>query len=499
MKKLARTKKVFKNPKFILILILLLGLFFRTYNALEYFQYGHDQDLAGWFVRDVVENKHLRLIGQETSTQGIFIGPLYYYMLVPFYILFGMDPVGGVVMITFLGMLSIFSVYYVFKKVFSEKEGLIASFIYAISFYTIFNDREVVPTMPVVVWTVWYFYGLNLLLKGKQRKGFLVLGILMGLIWHLNVTLVLLLPLIPVSLWLSKDRFKLKAVYPGIIAGALLILPLIAFEVRHRFPQVKGFVSSMTTHQHAQITGWEKFLRVIHLLSKNLSGFFWGSFQEVSFETTLIIILAVFIYLVIKKVVSKNHAILLSLWLSFYVIFFSLYSKKLSEYYLNGTMFIWIFTITVGVSYLLSNKKLKMYGVGLLVFFSLVNAERFFSLELPKNGYLYRKAIVAEIKRDATERGYPCQAVSYITAPGYEFGYRYLFYLEEMHIRRPEAEIPVYTIVFPLNDKLFPTDKKFGHIGLINPDYSVYNMQDIMKSCSGENPNISDPMWGLPI
>ena len=111
MKKLAKTKKVFKNPKFILTLILFLGLFFRTYNALEFFQYSHDQDLAGWFVRDVIDNKHLRLIGQETSTQGIFIGPLYYYMLIPFYILFGMDPVGGVAMITLLGMFSVFSVY----------------------------------------------------------------------------------------------------------------------------------------------------------------------------------------------------------------------------------------------------------------------------------------------------------------------------------------------------------------------------------------------------
>ena len=116
-----RIKNLFRKPKYLLVVILLLGLFFRTYNALEYFQYGHDQDLAGWFVRDVVENKHLRLIGQETSTQGIFIGPIYYYMLVPFYMLFGMDPAGGIVMITLLGMFSIFSVYFVFKKVFTER------------------------------------------------------------------------------------------------------------------------------------------------------------------------------------------------------------------------------------------------------------------------------------------------------------------------------------------------------------------------------------------
>src|SRR3989304_8690751 len=79
----------------LILIILILGLFLRLYKAQELFLYGHDHDLAGWFVRDVVENMHFRLIGQDTSTQGIFIGPVYYYLLVPFYLLSGMDPIGG--------------------------------------------------------------------------------------------------------------------------------------------------------------------------------------------------------------------------------------------------------------------------------------------------------------------------------------------------------------------------------------------------------------------
>ena len=70
-----------------LILILLLGVFLRTYKALELFAYAHDQDLAAWIVRDIIFNKHIRLIGQETSTQGIFVVSLYYYLQVPFYLI----------------------------------------------------------------------------------------------------------------------------------------------------------------------------------------------------------------------------------------------------------------------------------------------------------------------------------------------------------------------------------------------------------------------------
>lgn len=75
--------------------ILLISAFFRLYKSPTFFLYGHDQDLIGWFIRDVLENHHIRLVGQETSTQGIFIGPYFYYFLIPFYLLTKLDAIGG--------------------------------------------------------------------------------------------------------------------------------------------------------------------------------------------------------------------------------------------------------------------------------------------------------------------------------------------------------------------------------------------------------------------
>lgn len=348
-----KIKKVISKNK-LLVLILLFGFFFRIYKPAELFMYGHDHDLAGWFVRDVVVNKHLRLIGQETSTQGIFIGPIYYYLLIPFYLAFGMDPIGGVFMMALFGVFSIWSIYFVFSEVFKRKEGLIASFIYAISFYTIFNDREVVPTVPVILWTIWFFYGLHLLSKGKQKKGFLVVGILLGLIWHLNMALVLLVPLILIATRLSKIKFDCKTTYNGILSVGLLSIPLVLFELRHNFLQVKSFYLSLTTHQHAITSGYEQFKRVIHLLSKNASALIWGSFDGISYETTLFLLLLVFAVLVVKRVIKKDHAIIIISWLVLYVGFFSVYSKKPVrillkrndfglDLYINGWGFLFIF------------------------------------------------------------------------------------------------------------------------------------------------------------
>ncbi len=128
----------------------------RTFKSIPWLAYGHDQDLAGWIIKDIVINEHFRLIGQETSTQGVFIGGLFYYLLVPFYFFAGMDPFGGFYLVTIFGVFTIFSFYFVFSKVFGQKEGLLAAFFYSLSFYMVMNDREVVPTMPVLLWSVWY-------------------------------------------------------------------------------------------------------------------------------------------------------------------------------------------------------------------------------------------------------------------------------------------------------------------------------------------------------
>ena len=73
---------------FPLVLVIGIALFFRLYKLREFYIFEHDQDLYSFIVRDILSG-HFRLIGQLTSIDGVFIGPLYYYLLAPFYALFG--------------------------------------------------------------------------------------------------------------------------------------------------------------------------------------------------------------------------------------------------------------------------------------------------------------------------------------------------------------------------------------------------------------------------
>src|SRR5688572_14384526 len=113
-KKLISFFKKHKKEIIIVSLILIIGMYFRTYRLVEKMEFAHDADLYSWFVKDVVIDKHIRLIGQLTSADGIFIGPLFYYALIPFFLMTGMDPVGGNWLMVILGAATMLSYYFVF-------------------------------------------------------------------------------------------------------------------------------------------------------------------------------------------------------------------------------------------------------------------------------------------------------------------------------------------------------------------------------------------------
>ena len=111
-------------------------------------------------------------------------------------------------------------------------------------------------------------------------------------------------------------------------------------------------------------------------------------------------------------------------------------------------------------------------------------------------GYLERKNIVSYIKEDALKKGYPCISVSYITNPGDNVGFRYLFFLNKLHVNESKSESPNYTIVIPPGLSTDSVRYISGAFGVIPPD-KEYSKEHIEQSCSGQNSNLTDPMLGF--
>lgn len=488
---------VFFKNNWLLIIILLAALFVRSYKPLELFMYSHDQDLSGWIVKDILYNHHLRLIGQETSSKGIFIGPVFYYLQIPFYLLTKMDPSGLLLLSIIFGVLTVFSFYFVFSRIFNKKVGLIAALIYAISTVIVFTDREAVPTVPVMLWTVWYFYCLWKILNKDQRY-YILVGLLFGLVWDLSLALALLSPLVVIAHLFSKQKIEFKRIFVALSIFIVLMTPFFVFEARHGFQQTKSLIASFTTSKDyvaGTAKGWAKTDRILQLVHTNTTRIFWSSTSNIPAANTFYVLVFVFLLLVVTKVLTKEMAVLMLLWQILFVLFFTFNSINVSEYYINGMNVVWIAIAAVGVGKLLENNNAKYLGFVLIGIFVYVCWVGFFSYHVNASGYIERKEVVAYIDQDAKAHNYPCVSVSYITSPGNNLGYRYLFWLKGMHVDLPAGGAPVYSIVYPLSG-VNKFDKTFGALGVILPDYKKYTKMGVEKSCSGENQNVTGSMFG---
>jgi 4-amino-4-deoxy-L-arabinose transferase-like glycosyltransferase len=484
------------RKNYILLIILAIGLFLRSYKAVDWYMYGHDQDIAAWIIKDIVKDGHIRLIGQETSSKGIFIGSLFYYLQIPFYSLTNWDPKGALLLPLVISIFSIYSHYFVFSKIFNKKIGIIAALIYASSYLVIFSEREVAPTMPVWIWSVWFLYAIWLLLKGKQ-KVYILLGILGGLIWHLSLGLALLTPLVAVAQILSKKKINFKYLLTGSFIFFVLMIPFFAFEARHGFQQTHALITSFTTKKdyvQGTSTGFAKMDRVMQLVHKNANALFLDSVFNLAAKWMFYVLIVLFVILLAKKKISWQIGLLAILWQALFVLFFTFNSINTSEYYLNGMNVIWLMLISVSLGSLSGKLKFLLYLI--LAFIVSVNLYAFFNHSINESGYVQRKAIVQYIADDSKAHGYPCVSVSYITSPGNNLGYRYLFYLLGLHVNQPNSNSPVYSIVFP-HSMVNGIDKSFGALGLVLPDYHRYNEKDVKVSCSGEDSNLTDPVFGF--
>lgn len=464
---------------------------------IERFGFGHDADLYSWIVKDILVDHHFRLIGQLTSTEGIFIGPLFYYLLIPFFLLFRMDPIGTAFFPPIIAVLTILSYYFVFSKLFNKAAGLIAALIHAISWPTIGFDRWMVPTIPTKLWAIWYLYSLILISRGNFST-LPILGLLVGLIWHIHLALLPSLLAIPVALIVSKKLPNPKQILLFLICFIIPSLPLFLFEIRHNFIQLTSLINTFLSNDKTGGVGFAKLQSVFGQISQNTASFLISPLslsKEYQIVLTIILILSAF-WLAKIKIIKFKEAIVLLSWIIGVVLYFTFSSIITSEYYFTNLEIVFMLIISLLLFAVFKSSKFGKYFIILaLGFFVLRNLYLYITYQPYHIGYAEKEAITKYIIQDAKSKNWPCVGINYITMPGENVGFRYLFYIHNLKTAKPSFKVPVYSIVFPFEWSKDEITKEFGHMGVINPD-TIPTDSEIQQSCSGSNFNLTEPMFG---
>lgn len=485
-----------RYAKWILLGILLLGLFFRTYKLADLMEYGHEQDLQSWIVKDILVDKHQRLIGQETSVTGVFIGSLYNYFEAIGYKIFDMDPIGGYVPLTIVSGATILSVYWVLKQLYGQRTGLVGSLIYSASISIIFLDRWMVPTQYTLLWTIWFYYAVVLLFRGKF-SGLPILIVLTGLVWHIHIAFIplFILPLGAIIYWRKKavEEFKLlnrKHLLVAIGFSLILFLPLIAFEIRHGWQQWQALTRTLN-RDVTVLKGsyrWEIVLwNTDRVLWAPVSDRFmhWDIHKmnlAVDLEYFSLFILIAYI-LNKKKVLPKNDLLLVLLWVADVAISQGLSLRPMSEYYFNNLLIVSVIIMAIGIEYGLRSRLRWIFAI--LGILWIIGGFKDILIRTKTDGeYVDKKTLVEYLGQDYKNNGYHCAGVNFVGDLGSEYGYRYLVWRNGIKQVAPGDDIPVYNIFVPSSRSNDPQMKRFGNLGVTLPgpssniDYTVCDNLD---------------------
>lgn len=482
-------KRIFSFSNLLLMAILLIALFFRVYKLDSFYIFEHDQDLYSWIVKDIWVDHHFRLIGQLTSIEGIFIGPLFYYLLVPFFVLFQMNPLGATVPMIIIGLLTVLSFYYIGSRLFNQKTGLIAAFIYSISLSMVLLDRWVVPTQPTVIWSVWYFYVLFSLAKGNP-KVFPLLGILLGLVWHIHVGLLPLVLLIPVALLVARTKIQIKQIGVALFLFLIFSAPFWIFEVRHDYQQIQAFFSSLGQDK-GELQGLPRIQKIFDAASGAfVNNFLWG--VRLPIEASYVIFVGTIAYLRLKKMLSSAQVLLIILWIVVNFLSHFVSKRSISEYYFNNIITVSVFVIALLLT------QLTQYKEQLFVYFIVsallaINIYWLVTMSEYQAGFKQKQQVAQFIATHARDHNYSCIGVNYIAEFGTAVGFRYLLWLNNTYVIRPGIGAPSYNIVIPWFTAKDEIDQQFGIFGVILPEDQVFSD----KTICGNAENQLIPMLGF--
>ncbi len=263
-----------KILKFILpIGIIILALFLRLNNVSYQAPFDWDQNRDYQEVAKIASGK-LTLIGPVARGEGgFFLGPLYYYLLTPPFVLTGGDPLALPITSIMLDVFAIMLILYLGKYLGNAKFGYIFALIYTLSPSTVDAARV---SWNVALLPLWIISMILFLVKPKYKKIDLFLGgLLLGSSWHIHAALIPLALIMILSRYRAIPLFSLRFLW--LILGYLIMLsPLILFDIRHVGLQ-SSLISDMVTAQNEARASLPLLLdSVLSRFGKNLSSFFGG-------------------------------------------------------------------------------------------------------------------------------------------------------------------------------------------------------------------------------
>lgn len=247
-----------KSYYLFLTMILVGALFVRAYKTTELMGFYYDQGRDALVIWKFINEGKPFLVGPVTGLQGIFLGPLFYYLITPFYFLSRGAPFLPAVFLAFLTVCGVFMLYYLGWKFDDRKTGLIASFIGGFSYYLMLAGRWLSNPTPIMLTSMLLLWSLWKILKTGKNNYWILVALLVGISLQFeSASAIFYIPMVLVfSIWQRNKFPRIKILIMAIFIFSLTLFPQLFFNFRHENILIRSFLHEMIGKESFRLSFW---------------------------------------------------------------------------------------------------------------------------------------------------------------------------------------------------------------------------------------------------
>ena len=259
-------QRITKNI-WILIVIVAVGFFFRSYHHHDFLRFNPDQSRDAALVRDVVAGKESwPLLGPQAGGTNFRLGGFFYQIEIVSARIFGESPDRLAFPDLFFSVLSIALLYFFLKEFFEDKIALICAAAAAVSFYVVKYARFAWNPNSTPFYALLFLYAMLQLGKRDQTRKWLwalLIGLAAGIGVQLHSLVLFTFPFV-FAVYFAYLFFKKNPAWRWapliLLIGLAINIPQIMSEVQTGGKNMQAFFQGMHKKSSRSGTLVQKFV-----------------------------------------------------------------------------------------------------------------------------------------------------------------------------------------------------------------------------------------------
>lgn len=341
---------VAKNP--LAVLIIIIGVFLRFYRLPDFATFLSDQGRDAVIIKRIVTFEHWPAIGPPSSVGQIYLGPFYYYLMVPFLALFQLQPVGLAYGSAIISVLGLIVAFYLINKTINKNVAMWFLLLATFSQVNIQAARFSWNPNPLPIFSFITIYLLYQWVKNGRFIFAFLFGVLFACLFQLHhLSALMIFTIIPIFIYQlisSKKRsFSFLSWIVSLLGFILISLPLIIFDFRHNLLNLNNFIKLFIQDNP---TSQSNLLSKISFTTNQFFNYVFST-QILSFSSLILIILLIASGIIIFR--SRSISLFIKFhWLNCltYLFLFSAFNSPRHPHYFGPIYFSFFLIIAYALS-----------------------------------------------------------------------------------------------------------------------------------------------------